>query len=313
MFIQKQLFSWVFGGLLLAGLILIVYLSSTTVAATASAEASGSTGALKLTIRMSKPSYLTGEMVIVHATLTNTGNVPIPVFTPAMPYSLSYSLDGSEIVSKLFATVSVVGPRPSHVVRLAPNGSLHDTLDLTMKDITSPIGEGRHTLVGRYTTTKISLEGFWTGEIATTPLTFTVSPPTGAEANAYQLYQKLLSLQRSGYYPENFAQTKAVAAELIARFPRSVYVPCALWKVLPQLGVARRYNDRYNDIVALCEAYFALGRSDDPYLVKYIGRVCAGSYYRLGNPRKALAVLDKYASGGDSLMRQQIEAALKGK
>lgn len=309
MLTKGHIFSWIWGGLFFTGLTLTIYLSSTTIAATSSSEASGTKDSLKLSIHMSKPAYLTGEIVLVHAALTNTGNTPISVLKPGPPASLFYWLDGTEVVRKLYSTISTAGPRPSSIVRLAPNNSLRDTLDLTMKDITYSINEGRHTLVGHYDTTKIPLEGMWKGEIKTSPLTFTVSSPTGAEANAYQLYQKLLNLQRSGSYHENFDQTKVVAAELISRFPQSVYVPCALWKVIPQLGVGKRYND----IVALSEAYFALRRSDDTYLVKGIARPCAGSYYHLDNPRKGLDILSKYAPDDNSFVRTQIEAALKSK
>ncbi len=287
--IKKCLFSLVFGGLLLStGLILTVYLSSTTGAATASTEASGTTGSLKLVIRMNKPIYLTGEMVIVHATLMNTSNASISVIKPGPPVSLFYLLDGNEIVRKLYSTVLTAGPRPSDIVRLTPNNSLSAALDLTMRDITYPISEGQHTLAGHYNTLNIPLEGVWKGEIRTSPLTFTVSPPTGAETNAYQLYKKILSLQSSGGYHENSAQTKAIASDLIARFPQSVYVPCALWKVVPQLLGPRR-ND---DIVELTEKYFALRRSDDSYLVKGIARFCAEAYSSLGSYRRALDILE---------------------
>ncbi len=310
MLTQKQLFSWIFGALLFTGLIFAVYLSSTTGTATASTEASGTTGPLKFVVRMSKPTYLTGEMVIAHANLTNTGNIPISVFKPLAPFSLLYSLDGVEVVrGDLCSSASMRGPSPSDVVTLAPGSSISVSLNLSTKDVVSPLPEGRHTLMGHYTTSDIPLKGFWRGDIKTSLLTFTVSSPTGAEANAYQLYQKLLSLYRSGDYPENFGQTKAIAADLIARFPQSVYVSCALWKVAPQLFSMKQHDD----IIALTEAYFALKRSDDAYIVKGIGRFSAQAYYHLGNYRKALAVLDKYTPGEDSWIRGQIEAALRGK
>jgi tetratricopeptide (TPR) repeat protein len=270
---------------------------------------------LQLTSRLSKPSYLEGEPIVILLRLINVGQKELKVAELLVREGflkiVLKDAEGKDVnIPRL--VWDILMPPQDYGIQLAPGKSLEMSWSLN-KSYPFGLEVGSYRVTPVYNTARYAsaYPQIWHGVITGDELRFDVKAPTGTEIAAWNLFKgarDILSSRSSTEYPK----AGKIFSDLIAKYPDSVYVPYASYLIGESYYFMQADNTQHFAEAVPAFKSFLARFPNYPYYSDSARSYLAFSLHKTGQNKRALQILEQVPDGrGKDNMLKIINSSLK--